>query len=68
MTVETIRETVGRVSSSRPSAAGSGTWGVVIRTIGPSRSSKHSSAASEAISAPQPQRRGFSSTVNSRLV
>src|SRR5207253_3120619 len=48
--------------------AGSGTWGVVMRTIGPSRSSKHSSATIEAISAPHPHRRGFSSTVNRRPV
>jgi hypothetical protein len=37
-TVSAMRSTVGRIMSSRMSAAGSGTWGVVIRTGGPSRS------------------------------
>ncbi len=34
----TMRSTVGRIASSRISAAGSGMCGVVIRTSGPSRS------------------------------
>ena len=42
--------------------------GVVMRTIGPSRSQNASSATIEATSAPHPHRRGFSSTVKSRLV
>jgi hypothetical protein len=37
-TVSAIRSAVGRIMSSRMSAAGSGRWGVVIRTGGPSRS------------------------------
>ena len=36
--VSTIRSTEGMVASSSASAAGSGTWGVVMRTMGPSRS------------------------------
>ena len=43
-------------------------WGVVTRVSGPSRCQKHSSATMETISAPQPHRRGFSSTVNRRPV
>ena len=42
--------------------------GVVMRTIGPSRSQNSSSATIDAISAPQPHSRGFSSTVTSRPV
>ena len=42
--------------------------GVVIRTTGPSRLQKHSSATIDTISAPHPHSRGFSSTVNSRPV
>ena len=39
-----------------------------MRTIGPSRSQNSSSATIDEISAPQPQSRGFSSTVTSRPV
>ena len=45
-----------------------GCAGVVIRTIGPSRSKKRSSATIEATSAPQPHSRGLSSTVTNRPV
>ena len=47
---------------------GNGMCGVVMRTHGPSRSQKASSPTIDAISAPQPQRRGFSSTVKNRPV
>ena len=40
----------------------------MIRTIGPSRSKKRSSATIEATSAPQPHSRGLSSTVTNRPV
>ena len=67
-TLSTMRAALGSARSSRWSAAGKGMCGVVMRTIGPSRSQKASSATIEAISAPQPQSRGFSSTVKSRPV
>src|SRR5262249_6227812 len=65
-TVSVIRAAEGSTWSSRASAAGSGTWGVVIRTTGPRRKPNASSATIDTISAPQPHSRGFSSTVNSR--
>ncbi len=63
-----MRSTDGMARSSSDAAEGSGMCGVVILTLGPSRSQKASSATIDAISAPQPQRRGFSSTVKKRPV
>src|SRR5690606_11120859 len=68
LTRATILSTLGICASSKLSAAASGTCGVVIRTIGPSRSQNSSSATIDAISAPHPQSRGFSSTVTRRPV
>src|SRR6266850_4060611 len=67
-TSATMRATDGTTASSSWSAAGSGMWGVVIRTIGPLSAPKISSWMTEAISAPQPHSRGFSSTVKTRPV
>src|SRR5207302_2307437 len=67
-TSATMRATVGTTASSSWSAEGKGTCGVVILMIGPLRELKASSCMIEAISAPQPHRRGFSSTVNTRPV
>src|SRR5262249_51350051 len=64
-TVSVIRSTEGTTWSSRASAAGSGMCGVVILTTGPRSEPNASSATIDAISAPQPHNRGFSSTVNS---
>src|SRR5690606_8933572 len=58
----------GRNFSSSSGAKGTGTSGVVTRTIGATRSSKSSSATAAAMSAPQPPARGFSSTMTSRPV